>query len=147
MLSRSGAGISGTLYTVTCWARIVTDRNAFSTVWIIHEGSSTAGYSVLHTLSNGTTFNHESLDGGGNANSNLVAASTAQWRFLAVRVNGTTVDVWWSPTAGGALSTANYTGFTNITPTDFSIGAISWVSEPFNGQIANVIVTNAALSD
>lgn len=124
-----------TSYTICGWVKISVDRNTWSTAWALYHED--AGNScVFETNSNGTSW--ECLFDNGN-DQTLVAATVGSWYFLAVSVNGSTVNCYVKPLGGSISNSASATvAVTSLTATTFRLGDWPLLGEWLNGCVAGV---------
>lgn len=134
----STAGLPTSVYTITCWAYLTTDRNAISGIWGI-AGTIETG---LLTNADGTTLrvNNETYGAFGS-----LAMSVGVWYKLAVVWNGTAVSFYHAP-AGSALTVESGT-LNNLTNANtWRIGSGWSTTDWWNGRIAAFKQWNVALT-
>jgi hypothetical protein len=133
---------SATDLTVTCWAKIDQNRSAFSTIWMIDNGTN-ADYVSLKTDSGGTII-RALTDAGSHASHQM---TVGQWYFLGLSLGsqGGRLVV----RAYGDMSFQTYTWATSSTVNYQAMRISKWISDDtswFNGSVAGVKVWTAALS-
>lgn len=131
-------------WTVFCRARVVVDRNEYSTFFEVSDGSTSAYYQVG---SNGTGLEMDVHTPGGVAPVSSYTASVGTWFDFCVTRSGTLTKAY-AGTVGGALdvSTDGDAGTASTAHRLFIGWSESWAGEWFSGDIGGVKVWNAALS-
>jgi hypothetical protein len=140
--SYSDAVGNSTALTVTCWAKIDQNRSAFSTIWVIDNGTN-ADYVSLKTDTGGTLI--RALTDSGSHASHQMQVGT--WYFLGLSLGP----------QGGRLvvrslsetSFHTYTWATSSTVNYQAMRISKWISDDtswFNGSVAGVKVWTAELS-
>lgn len=120
-------------YTITCWAKINTDRNAISTVW--SAGSSSTVHNLLQTLADGTTLTARANNGAVTITGPNMVVGT--WYRLGLVVNGATATLYWG-TEGGTLTSASSGSWPTVTGyTSLQIGESIIGTQWLNGCVAN----------
>lgn len=115
-------------FTITCWARIDTDRNAISGIW---GAVATTGFS-LATQSDGTTL--RVINTTGTIILGAYAMTIGTWYRFGVSVNGTAIFA--HAPAGSAL-TSDSGAIGNVTgPSSLRIGSSVVSTDWWNGRIA-----------
>lgn len=119
-------------FTITCWVRINTDRNAFSTFWDVNTSSS--NLFGFQTRSDGTTV--ETYDASGATGTHSAALTVGTWYYFAINVNGVNGN-WQYRAANSSTFTAGT--WTSGTAT---VGAATLLigESGFNGEWGNVDV-------
>jgi hypothetical protein len=129
-------------YTFSCWAKITTDRNAFSTVWSFDQNMDGSMFG-LQTDTDGTTM--KVYD---DAVSSFVATgpnmTVGVWYYFCVAVAGTSGTLYWRAATTQALSTATWTGGSR-TITRVLIGDDRY-TEWINGCVAGFSFWTAGLT-
>lgn len=133
---------SSTNYTALGWAKIRTDRNNYSGIFVL-ENSGASQFQELMTDVNGTTlmvFDHVGLA----LTVGTMVVNT--YHKVAISVSGTTVSAYFGTMGTPGLTKVTGTIAAVTTLATFGIGSSS-VSEWFNGLFEGVRVYNAVLSD
>src|SRR5690606_23173102 len=127
-------------FSVSCWVYLSTDRDDYSTVWSLDNG--TGNNIVIQTDGDGTTLG---IVSNGSWSSVSLSMSVGQWYWVGVVKNGSTATVYRS-TGTGTVSSTNHsvTGF--LTADTLRIGQSPWGGEWLNGRMAAVKVWTDALS-
>lgn len=135
--------VSGTAFTMMCWAYLVTDRNDFSCMLAYeNQASGASRWYELVTDSDGTSITFSTS--GGTVAMGTVTVGT--WHRFAVQVSASTATVYYGADTG-SLSTATGTcdSIATVVPSTFFVGTDSF-GEWYNGRIACARVWNAALT-
>lgn len=123
-------------YTVTCWAKVSSDRNTWSAVWA--SDSSMSNYVYLATDSDGTTMKAWTQVSGNDREITGPNMTVGTWYRLALVVNGANATLYHG-TASGTLSAPNSTTWQTIAATTtFRVGSNPFSGEWLNGCIANL---------
>ncbi|MBX6386798.1 MAG: hypothetical protein IRZ07_28110, partial [Microbispora sp.] len=133
-----------TQFSITCWVRLVVDRDSYSTPWSVDNGTSDCW--VVQTALDGTTL--VVLDDGGTSRGSAVTLSTGVWYFVAVAINGSngTFMVQAETAATPTVSTWS-NGSANVNAATLRIGDSPWGGDWWNGNLAAFkLWTGAALS-
>ena len=133
-----------TQFSLSCWVRLVTDRNSYSTLWSVDNGTSDCW--VCQTWDDGT--NLQVWDDGATSRGSGVQLSTGVWYWVAVAINGAngTFMVRAATAATPTVSTWS-NGSSNVNAATLRIGDSPWGGEWWNGNMAAVkFWTGAALS-
>jgi len=143
--SRSASGLGGT-FTMTCWAKIVTDRNAI-TCFIGQDDAST-NYYYLSTTSDGTSLRRDGTSGAANPSGLNMTVGT--WVYMAtVNDTGGGTDLMGYKVSGGSWVASSAGAATVVGPNNantFYIGNNGF-NNFLNGSIAAVKVWDVALTD
>lgn len=136
----------GTAFTALCWGRIAVDRNAYSTFISVDNSATTQVLAIqtdttgtdpyLWLAPHGTNFLEESPD---------ISMTVGSWYRMAMVRNGTAVT-YYLATAAGAVSSVSGTLTGALTATRFRVGQSPTSGEWLNGNVANVKVYNAVLT-
>lgn len=139
-------GLPGTTFTVTLWGRIAVDRNQYSSFvgvdnttenQVLSIQTDTDGVSpYLWLAPHGTNFVSVSPS---------LSMTVGSWYRMALVRSGTSVT-WYLATATGAVSSGAGTLTGTLSQTRFRLGHSPKSVEWLNGNIANVKVYNAALT-
>ena len=132
-------------WTVCCWAKITTDRNTYSTIWSLDDGS-TANWEYLQTQSDGVTINVDSQAG-----ASIVgpAMTVGAWYFFATVKPSTGVNastLYYAVETAATLSSATGTLGETTACSTLRIGESPWTSEWLNGCVAAFKLYTAALT-
>ncbi|MEV7011536.1 LamG-like jellyroll fold domain-containing protein [Streptosporangium sp. NPDC051022] len=132
---------SQTQWTVSCWVKITTDRNAYSTVWGLDDGS-TLDYYILQTDADGTTI--LLLDDADNTFGSR-ALTVGTWYYVGVSVNGANGTMV-SRAAGDTSFTVSTwtTAAASTSLQNFRLGDAIFTDEWLNGCLAAVKVWSGA---
>jgi len=127
-----GASLEGG-FTFAGWVYIVTDRNDYSTVMCLSDGS-TSEWVLLQTDASGTNLRPDVSDA---ANGSSTALSTGTWYFVCLTFDGN-VATWYSaeladPSLTTRSSTSSSAGETGIDTLQF--GESIYGTEWWNGRI------------
>lgn len=132
---------SQSAYTVCCWAKLSVDRNTWSTLWSLDNG--TGDVDVVQTDSDGTTLE---LFSDGN-NPQFVAMTVGTWYFVGVSRSGTGGTAYYRAASTGTLSTVDLAGSSSTTNmATLRIGESPFGTEWLNGCIAAFKFWTAALT-
>ncbi len=121
-------------WSMSCWAKVVTDRNTYSTVWFI--GASTSDYGYLQTDVDGTTMGY--WDAGVDTTHHGARAMTlGSWYWWGVAVNGGAGAVYSRAVTdtSSTVSTWASGGQSAITQTSLIIGESVFTNEWLNGSV------------
>jgi hypothetical protein len=130
-------------FTVTGWARIITDRNDWSTFVNLSYDSNEFVY--VQTSSDGLTWHMWTNNG----NSNIYLATVDQWVYLILTIS----QIDNLATGGYILSGGNTVGWSSsisvssASPTLFSFGDSVFTGEFLNGRLAYCKAWTTNLSD
>jgi hypothetical protein len=134
--------LPGSTFTITCWAYLAADRNAFSC--ILHATGTSSFW--IETDSDGTT-----LDIFGGSGSSIVVGpslTVGTWYKLAAVVSGTSATFYWADISTGTLSSASSSSWpAPSSVTSMAIGGVTNnATESWNGRVAAVKLWTAALT-
>lgn len=135
------------LYTVCGWARLITDRNDFSSLCCLEDATTSA----THFLNFQTDVDGTSLTCFSDTQTfGSQALTVGQDFFWAIAVSGlanANHSLYYRGAAGNALTTLSASGSSRaaMTPTILRIGASSY-GEQWNGRIWNVMCWDRALA-
>jgi hypothetical protein len=135
--------ISGSSFTMMCWAWLSADRNDWSCMLAFENQLSGASrWFELVTDGDGTSITF-STSGGTTA---MGTVAVGEWHRFAVEVTASTATVYYGADTG-PLSTATGAcdSIATVVPTTFFVGTDSF-GEWWNGRIACARVWNAALT-
>ncbi len=120
----TGAGPSGAAVTALGWLYIVNDRNAFSNVWLLHNGSEGTPEAAFGTDSDGTTlFAYDSSF----TTLGSFATTPGTWYRWAVVMNSTAWTVYVGA-LGGAASSASGTMLAISSPSTYTLSSAGdWI--------------------
>jgi len=139
---QSYAGTTGlpasTTWSMTCWAKITTDRNQFSCIAGVYDGT---GGVELATDTDGTTLRLFNLG----TTLGSVALTVGAWYKIGVVISGTSGTLYVGPD-GGALTPTSGTISAPPAPNNFTVGTSDAAGDFFNGSVTNVKMWQAALS-
>jgi hypothetical protein len=126
-------------FTVCCWAKIVVDRNTWSTIWTLDNTSALSF--AAETATDGTMLNlwH------GSTERNIQQLVVGTWYKLAYVVSGTTATVYIAA-EGGNLAAVAAGAYAAFSPLTFDIGNMRRNGEFLNGAVAAVKLWDAALN-
>lgn len=126
--------------TILCWAKIVNDRDNYSSVWCVDSGVT--AYIILGTDFSGTVArgSFSDIDIGFNA------WTPNTWYKTALTVSGTTVTVYQAPAGATLASTSGTSGALPSAPTSLRLGSSMTTGEWFDGSIANFKHYSAVLT-
>lgn len=130
-----------TQWTVCCWAKITTDRNAFSTVWSLDAGNS--DFYMLQTNTDGVTLGLFSEVSPGEPIEGAARVLTVgTWYFIGVTVNGTNGTMISRALGDTAFTTVSWTSVSDPAPapsttiTNLRIGDDAFGGDWLNGCVA-----------
>lgn len=139
-------GAPGSTFTALWWGRIAVDRNAYSTMLAIDNGTTSQVLSVqtdtdgtspyLWLAPHGTNFLDESP---------TVAMTVGSWYRFAIVRNGTAVT-YYAASATGTIGSASGTLTGTLTATTLRLGESPAGGEWWNGNLANLKIYSAALT-
>jgi hypothetical protein len=135
----NGGGLAGGVATIACWAYISTDRNAFSNIWTLHNGSEATPEAGLGTTATGTLM---TLFDSAFAVINGPDMVANMWYYFAAVMNGTAWTLYYG-TNPTSLTTASATRATLSAPSALTISASS---DFWNGRVGHFRVWERALS-
>lgn len=132
---------------VTCWMKIVVDRNTYSTVWNIDNSSQSSSIRGFQTNTTGTTmelyYHNGPLSGGTTA-----SLSVDTWYFFAININGNNANWRWRADGSGTVNAASFSGASGTyTANRLRLGDSAWTGEWLNGSLAAVKIWTGNLSD
>lgn len=137
------SGVTTQPYSIIAWAKLVTDRNAYSTIFGI-DGNATSKYIVFQTDTDGV-----SLYGYSETSTNSTTSHTAlvpgAWYRVALVVTGTTLRTYMAPSTGTVTTFTTTTGTVTGTPY-VRLGDSVIAGEWWNGSFANFKMYSAALT-
>lgn len=134
---------SQTALTVSCWFKISVDRNDFSSIFFIDNGTSDNW--GMQTGTDGTTmatvFDASTQEGMG-------SLTVGTWYYVCLSTNGTTGNLYYKTASATSLTTQSVTSVTaSINAATLRIGESPWGAEWLNGCIAAFkVYTGVALS-
>lgn len=125
-------------FTVTCWVKLVANRNIYSGVWALDNSNQSDLY-ILSTDQNGTTM-HVVYEGGPlDADTNITIGT---WYFFGVAISGASGRRTWRTDASSTFTTSTWSGGPpNTTMTRLRIGADSY-HDWINGSVAALKIWN-----
>ena len=126
---------SNTARSVTCWAKVDTDRNTFSTLWDLHSAGAD-NYEYIQTNADGTTFVAWNDDGSAiSLTGPNVTVGT--WYYFAYCRSAGNIEFYWRAITATTLSSATSTlGGSPSASTGLIIGESHFTGEWLNGSIA-----------
>lgn len=148
VLKRTGGlGFAGSTvpYTITGWAKRLADRNTYSTMTYVGDGTTSDGH-IVSTAPNGTTLMSEDITENGRVTGPTM--TTEVWYFFASVVTSSSHTLYWRTDAASSLSSGS--GAVNTSRQDnltqLWVGDNPWPSEWFNGSVTSVKLWDAALT-
>jgi Concanavalin A-like lectin/glucanases superfamily len=139
-------GLPGTAFTALCWGRLAVDRNAYSTFLSVDNNSASQVLAIQTTTSgndpylwcepHGVGWLEEAPD---------IVLTVGSWYRMAMSRNGTAI-AYYLATAAGAVSSVTGTLTGGLTASRLRVGQSPSSGEWLNGNIANLKVYNAALT-
>src|SRR5690606_31110169 len=117
-------------FSVSCWVYLSTDRNDYSTVWSLDDG--TANNIVIQTDGDGTTLG---IVSNGSWSSVSLGMSVGQWYWVGVVKNGDTATVYRS-TGTGPITSTSHSVTNALTADTLRIGQSPWDGEFLSGRVA-----------
>lgn len=128
-------------YTVCCWAKLSVDRNTWSTLWSLDNG--TGDVDVVQTDQDGVTLELFS----DNFNPQFFAMTVGTWYFVGVSRTNATGTAYYRDATTNTLTTTDLTGGSPTTNmATLRIGESPFGTEWLNGCIAGFKFWTAALS-
>lgn len=114
----------------SCWLRIVTDRNTYSTPWVIDNGAET---SILgwQTDSDGTTLRPFTQTG---LITGQIPLTVGTWYWVGMSMSGAAGTWWWKTPTTTAASVFIDSGQTTTTMSRLVVGGAPW-GEWWNGDL------------
>jgi hypothetical protein len=142
-LYTASTGLPSTLYTMTFWVMLVTDRNDYSTMFT-HYAPGSVNEVWLQTNSDGVTpAVYAGLPGTTVQRMTGSAMTTSTWYKFGLVVNGAS-SVLYQGTAGGTLTAINAVSWLDpVTPAEFRFGASNTTVEQLDGRMAALKVWNS----
>lgn len=132
-------GISGAVATITCWARIAVDTNAFANIWVLYNGSEVTTEAGLGTDSGGTQMLLFDSAFTTMTGPNMTVGT---WYCFAAVMNSTAWDLYYGTSPNGLTLVSN----TMVALSSPASMTISHNPELINGNVANFKVWTAALT-
>lgn len=133
----------GTLsaYTVTCWAKLSDDRNAFTCLWCLDNGNG-SDYTLCSTNTDGTTLQvfEEAVASTG------TSLTVGVWYFVSVTKSGSTGTLRVRADGSATTTTINFTAG-NVNASRLMLGELWFGDGWLNGCLASVKIWNVALSE
>ena len=130
-----------TQWTACCWAKITTDRNAFSTIWALD--SSNTDFYILQTGSDGATLGlYSDISAGTPIEGAERALTIGTWYFIGVTVNGTNGTMISRAVGDSAFTSVSWTSASDPAPapsttiTNLRIGEDIFTPDWLNGCVA-----------
>lgn len=123
-----------TAWSVSCWMKVSTDRNNFSTMWSI--ASSTTSYGYIQTAMDGLTTGY--FDSTAVTQRGARALTLGTWYWWGIAINGAAGAIY-SRSASDATTTVTTWasgGAPSITQTTLLLGESVFTNEWLNGCIA-----------
>lgn len=121
-----------TAYTITCWGRIATDRNTYSTLWNLDNGINDC--EVLQTKVDGTTMG---IYADVSPATDIVNMTVGTWYFFAIARSGTGGTAYYRTEGQAGLTSVSLSGLSaNVNAANLRIGESVFDTEWFNGRIA-----------
>lgn len=133
------AAHSGTTYTALCWVRLVSDRNAFSTIFDV--STSTSSFMQFGTNADGVTLGVHTHNGGEDVGTLVVGS----WFRVAVVCNAGTITCYMGAETGALAASLSVTPG-SYTPTTLRIGKSVWSGEFADCRIASFKMWSTALT-
>lgn len=128
--------------TVCGWFRLVVDRNTWSTIFSVDNG--TGDNWLLQTNSDGVTLNSV-FDA--TSQEGIGAMTVGTWYFIAMATAGTSGNIYYRTAAQSTLTTVAVTGATaSVNAATLRIGESPWGTEWWNGEFSNVCMWTATLT-
>lgn len=128
--------------TVCAWVKIVTDRNDYSTIFSVDNG--TGDNWLMQTDADGTTL---SFVGDATTQQGIGSMTVGTWYFIALATAGASGTIYYRTAATQTMSTVAVTGVTaSVNAVNFRIGDSPWTAEWWNGCINSVKAWTAQLS-
>lgn len=131
------ASISSTAYTamtLSCWGRLDTDRNDYST-FVCLDDNAGAAFGTLQCTADGTTvmYSDPGIESSG------VALTVGTWYFMAVAKSGTTGTLYVRAAGATSWTTVALSGLvSSLTVNTIRIGETTAGSDWLNGSVASV---------
>lgn len=138
---------AASVYSLTCWVMIVTDRNTYST--LLSWGKGGGNYIDISSGADGTTIGVYDVATYTSTPLGSTALTVGTWYRMALVVNGTTATFYRADAATAALTVSTASGdFTpQNAPTSLTLAdSVNAGNYPLDGRIAAVKVWEAALS-
>uniref|UniRef100_UPI003F4924A2 LamG-like jellyroll fold domain-containing protein n=1 Tax=Nonomuraea sp. CA-251285 TaxID=3240002 RepID=UPI003F4924A2 len=130
---------------VSCWFKISTDRNTYSTPWCVDNFVTTSSVRGIQTGTNGTTV--EPFYHNGPLTGTKAALTVGTWYYLAYNVNGNNGNWRYRADGGGTVTATSFTGASGtFTASRLRLGESTWGGEWLNGCIAAVKIWTGNLS-
>lgn len=123
-----------TTWSVSCWNKITTDRNAFTTVWNLY--TDVNNYAYLQTVVNGTTMGY--FDHWASTHRGARAQTVGTWYWWGVSINGAAGTVMSRALSDATTTTTTWAsgGAASINQTTLFLGESGFATEWLNGSIA-----------
>lgn len=116
---------------VSCWWRIDTDRNTWSTPWFIDNG--TGDNWGIQTANDGTTMG---VVDGGTTLQNMGSAAVGSWYWTLLAVGGGSGTLYWSSLGSSVLNAVAITGgTTDVSAATLRLGESPWDTEFLVGSM------------
>lgn len=128
--------------TVAGWFKISVDRDTYSTIFFIDNGTSDNW--GMQTAVDGTTMSGV-FDA--STQENMGSLTVGTWYFICLATNGTTGSIYHRTPSAAALTTVGVTSVTaSVNAATLRLGESPWGGEWLNGCMASVRVWNAQLT-
>jgi len=140
-------GLPSTVWTATMWARLASDRDDYSTLFSLHNGTDDEVI-ALQTGDGGRDLRVWIEPAAGNVDPG-VKMTVGVWYRVAVVRDGSDIAYYFGPDSGAPTTdTGTLTGAVNQTVLQFSEAPTSSEgTRRWNGNIANFKLSSAALSE
>lgn len=132
---------SGGLWSVCCWAKIVTDRNDYSCP-VALEATGTGDFIELITDFDGTSMSVYDSSGA----DALISMTVGVWYFLALTVNGSSFSAYYAVEGDSAISRLDGTLSSTASFDRMWFGSTAY-SEYWNGDLCQFRVWDDALTE
>jgi hypothetical protein len=145
-LTRSANVPTRTAFTACCWAKMVVDRNAFSTIMYLRSSGGTTAVAGLNAAADGVTVAAEASGSGRSTTVHTMVAN--QWFFAALKTNGTTITGLARAANVATLTTGTVAHSGTTVTGQLNFGDKSPAGGEFlNGSVAAIKVWDAVLTD
>lgn len=148
-LTSNGTLVSGSAFSVLCWAYLATDRNALSCIWGARVSQASGNYKLLQTTADGTTVGLWTTGSYSAAPFGGTAVTVGGWWRFGVAING--AAMMFLRGAAGSSPTVSSVTDAGTGPTlsamQLNVGASQLNTTDFwDGRVANLKVYSAALT-